>query len=82
MADLLDRIREQLSARLGELRPLVDEHARLEAAMHALGDVKPGPASTAAASSPVKTTKSLAQKTPPAKRSKRAPRRPSAAKGE
>jgi CRP-like cAMP-binding protein len=35
--DLLDRIREEISSRLVELRPLVDEHDRLAAAVQALG---------------------------------------------
>ncbi len=35
MPDLLKDIREQLDARLAELRPLVDEHGRLNAAMKA-----------------------------------------------
>jgi hypothetical protein len=73
LPDLLDRIREQLSTRLAELRPLVDEHARLEAAMQALGDVKPRNTGTGAANSSIKT-KSRAQKTPPPKRRTRAPR--------
>jgi len=34
--DLLDPIREQLRARLDELRPLVAEHERLQAAVRAL----------------------------------------------
>lgn len=74
LPDLLDRIREELNARLDELRPRVDEHGRLEAAMHALASVRLGPTSTASASAPVKTTKARAQKMPPAKRRKRAPR--------
>ena len=36
MPDLLDRIRAEMSTRLAELRPLVDEHRRLEAALEAL----------------------------------------------
>lgn len=39
MPDLLDRIRSEMSTRLAELRPLVDEHSRLGAALQALGDV-------------------------------------------
>ena len=74
LPDLLERIREELNARLGELRPLVDEHGRLEAAMHALADVRHAPTSTAPASSPVKPTTARAQKTQPTKRRKRAPR--------
>jgi hypothetical protein len=33
MPELLDRIRSEMSARLAELRPLVDEHTRLNAAL-------------------------------------------------
>jgi CRP-like cAMP-binding protein len=36
MADLLDKIRREIDARLDELRPLVEEAARLEAALAAL----------------------------------------------
>jgi hypothetical protein len=72
--DLLDRIREELSARLDALRPLVDEHSRLDAAMQALGDIKPPPAGAAAARSSAKTTKPRTQTTAPAKPRKRAPR--------
>ena len=74
MPDLLDRIREELSARLDELRPLVDEHSRLDAAMQALGDVKPLPAGAAAATSLAKMPKPGTQTTRPAKQRKRAPR--------
>jgi hypothetical protein len=70
--DLLNRIREELNARVAELLPLVDEHSRLQAAMQVLGDVGLRPPGEAAASSPVKSTKS--QKPPPAKRPQRAPR--------
>lgn len=38
MADLLERIRVEISTRLSELRPLVDEHRRLDAALQALGE--------------------------------------------
>ena len=49
MADLLDRIRSELHARLEELRPLVDEHGRIEAALQALGESRPSaPAATSA----------------------------------
>jgi len=41
MPDLLKDIREQLGARLAELRPLVDEHGRLNAALKALSEIKP-----------------------------------------
>lgn len=39
MPDLLERIREEMNARVAELRPLVDEHTRLTIAINALGDV-------------------------------------------
>jgi hypothetical protein len=68
MPDLLDRIRAEMSTRLAELRPLVDEHRRLEAALRALGD---------AASSAPSDSGSARQHGPkptPAKRRKRAPR--------
>jgi Fic family protein len=71
--DLLDRIREEMSTRLAELRPLVDEHGRLAAALQALGAVNSEAAVAASASSPVQTRPRV-QKTPPAKRRKRAPR--------
>jgi len=38
MTDLLDRIRDELDVRLSELRPLIDEHERLAAALRALGE--------------------------------------------
>jgi hypothetical protein len=71
--DLLDRIRQEISARLAELRPLVDEHARLDAAMHALGEV-PMRAAVAPPTSSPRQPKARARKTPPAKPRKRAPR--------
>jgi hypothetical protein len=39
MADLLDTIRRDIDARLGELRPLAQEAANLEAALAALDGV-------------------------------------------
>jgi hypothetical protein len=71
--ELLDRIRQEISTRLTELRPLVDEHARLDAAMHALGQAPRRAAVTSLASSP-RQPKARAQKTPPVKPRKRAPR--------
>ena len=47
MADFLDEKRKEIQARLKELRPLVDEFHRLEAAERALSGVEGG--STAAA---------------------------------
>src|SRR5215210_6381839 len=52
MADFLDEKRNEIGARLKELRPLVDEYHRLEAAAAALDGVSTsagsGPAATAA----------------------------------
>ena len=48
MADFLDEKRKEIQARLKELRPLVDEYHRLEAAERALSGV-PGKPATAAA---------------------------------
>ncbi len=53
MADFLDDKRREIAARLNELRPLVDEYQRLEAAAAALGSVP-------AASAPRRTTKQAA----------------------
>ena len=39
MPDFLEEKRKEISARLKELRPLVDEYHRLEAAVHALAGV-------------------------------------------
>ncbi len=49
MADFLDEKRKEIQARLKELRPLVDEFHRLEAAERALSGVEPGPATNSAA---------------------------------
>ncbi len=73
MPEVLDRIREEMSARLAELRPLVDEHTRLEAALQALSDVRghtPLPASPVSGEQP----KPRAAKATPAGARKRAPR--------
>jgi sugar-specific transcriptional regulator TrmB len=43
MADFLDEIRKEIRARLQELKPLVDEYHRLEAAVQALDGVKSSP---------------------------------------
>ena len=40
MPDLLDRVHNELTARLRELRPLVEEHKRLEAALGALNEIQ------------------------------------------
>lgn len=47
MTDFLDEKKREIQARLNELRPLVDEAARLEAALAALDGVgRPAPASS------------------------------------
>ncbi len=43
MADFLDEKRKEIRARLEELKPLVDEYHRLEAAVQALEGVKSSP---------------------------------------
>jgi len=48
VADFLDEKRKEIQARLKELRPLVDEYHRLEAAERALSGVEAKPAATAA----------------------------------
>jgi CRP-like cAMP-binding protein len=47
MADFLEEKLREINARLKELRPLADEHARLEAAAAALGSVPDAAASSA-----------------------------------
>jgi hypothetical protein len=47
VADFLDEKRKEIQARLKELRPLVDEFHRLEAAEAALSGVGPKPAAAA-----------------------------------
>jgi hypothetical protein len=49
VADFLDEKRKEIQARLKELRPLVDEYHRLEAAEQALSGVPGKPAASAAA---------------------------------
>ena len=72
MPELLDRIRTEMSTRLAELRPLVDEHTRLNAALQALGDVD-SRKSVRAPAVPA-ASRSRAPKTTPANARKRAPR--------
>jgi hypothetical protein len=72
MPDLLDRIRSEMSTRLAELRPLVDEHSRLDAALQALGDVDRAPGSAPAASSTRPRSRATAAATTTQR--KRAPR--------
>jgi CRP-like cAMP-binding protein len=69
--DLLDRIREEISMRLAELRPLVDEHHRLAAAVRALGDAHGEAPGSASAGTPVPIKP---HKTAPKQARKRAPR--------
>jgi ribosomal protein S25 len=57
LADFLDEKRKEIAARLKELRPLVDEYQRLEAAERALSGVSDGkapPAAAAAAAAPAR----------------------------
>ena len=56
MADFLDEKRREIQARLKELKPLVDEYQRLEAAERALSGVG-GTAARAASSAPASTTR-------------------------
>ncbi len=72
MPDLLDRIRSEMSTRLAELRPLVDEHTRLNAALQALGDLQSRKPVRAPAAPPA--SRSRAPKTTSATARKRAPR--------
>src|SRR3954447_6229174 len=46
MADFLDEKRKEIRTRLQELKPLVDEYHRLEAAAQALDGVKPATATS------------------------------------
>lgn len=50
VSDLLDRIRKELTTRVNELRPLHEEHARLEMALRALNEA--GTSGSRAANSP------------------------------
>lgn len=72
MADLLDCIRGEISTRLSELRPVVEEYRRLDAALQALGERT----TKAAVSPPVSSARasSRARAKAPAKARKRAPR--------
>jgi hypothetical protein len=73
VTDLLDDIREQITTRLGELRPVVDEHRRLEAALQALGEAN-RELSVAAPAGPPARTSARVPKAAPARALKRAPR--------
>jgi hypothetical protein len=54
VADFLDEKRKEIQARLKELRPLVDEYHRLEAAEQALSGVDNGASSSSAAAAPTR----------------------------
>ena len=54
MSDFLAEKRKEIKARLDELRPLVDEYARLEAAEKALAGVSGSAASTAPRRTPAR----------------------------
>ena len=54
MADFLDEKRSEIGARLKELKPLVDEYQRLEAAAAALDGVPTSSAPRAAAATPAR----------------------------
>ena len=71
MADFLDEKRREIAARRDELRPLVDEYARLEAAAAALGSVPPA---SPAGRAPRRTARR--QATPGAPRAKAGGARP------
>jgi hypothetical protein len=60
MADFLDEKRKEIRARLQELKPLVDEYHRLDAAVQALDGVKP----TAATSAPRRSRATSTRTTP------------------
>jgi hypothetical protein len=55
MADFLDEKRKEIQARLKELKPLVDEYQRLEAAEQALSGVGGTTTTTRASSAPAST---------------------------
>ena len=71
MADLLDRIRSELTSRLEELRPLVEEQRRLEAALHALGDRASTPSTAVAPRAPASSRGAKPTPTPTRKRAPR-----------
>ena len=54
MADFLDEKRSEIGARLKELKPLVEEYQRLEAAAAALDGVSPTKAATNGSSRPAR----------------------------
>ncbi len=74
MPDVLDRIRDEMNARVEELRPLVEEHARLSQAVTALDDVADRMPAPAASLSPTRAPGRGAAKPTPAAARERAPR--------
>ena len=69
MADFLDEKRREIGARLKELKPLVDEYGRLEAAAAALDGMSPATGSAPSAT-PARRGSARTQTTP-ARRAKR-----------
>ena len=62
MPDFLEEKRKEISARLKELRPLVDEYHRLEAAEQALSGVgTPSPRAASTATAPRRARKARAK---------------------
>jgi hypothetical protein len=57
MADFLDEKKREISARLKELKPLVEEYQRLEAAQRALEGVPAGNGATATSTVPRRSTR-------------------------
>jgi len=57
MTDFLDQKRREIDTRLKELKPLVDEYARLQAAADALHGVGSGTAATSVATRPARSAK-------------------------
>ncbi|MHB8490968.1 MAG: winged helix-turn-helix domain-containing protein [Solirubrobacteraceae bacterium] len=77
MADLLDVARRQIHERLNELRPLVHEYHRLEAAASALGGARPSSKrarKTSRRASKGAASATAASTSTPRRRSARAPR--------
>ena len=63
MPDFLEEKRKEISARLKELRPLVDEYHRLEAAEQALSGVgTPSPRAASTATAPRRARKARAKR--------------------
>lgn len=73
MTDFLDEKRREISGRLAELKPMVDEFHRLEAAIAALGGIGGGRGNSTPASAPASAAAST-----PAKRRPGRPRRSAA----